>query len=77
MKINYCPSSRTFTLSGLFVQQLAVLFAVLRTADHRCFTARSDNGCWYSDNDFVLSLTDQERADLASIVSRLETYRPQ
>ena len=76
MKINYCPSSRTFTLSGLSVQQLAVLFAVLRTADHRCFTARSD-GCWYSDNDFVLSLTDQERADLASIVSRLETYRPQ
>lgn len=54
-----------------------MLFAVLRTADHRCFTARSDNGCWYSDNDFVLSLTDQERADLASIVSRLETYRPQ
>lgn len=77
MKINYCPSSRTFTLSDLSVQQLAVLFAVLRTADHRCFTARSDNGCWYSDNDFVLSLTDQERADLASIVSRLETYRPQ
>ena len=70
MKINYCPSSRTFTLSGLSVQQLAVLFAVLRTADHRCFTARSDN-------DFVLSLTDGERADLASIVSRLETYRPQ
>lgn len=77
MKINYCTSKRTFTFSGLSVQQLAVLSAVLITVDHRCFTTRSDNGRWYSDNDFVLSLTDEERADLASIASRLETYSPQ
>lgn len=77
MKIYYCTSKRTFTLRDLSAQQLAVLFAVLRTADGRCFTTRSDNGHWYSDNDFVLSLTDEERADLASIVSQLETYRLQ
>ena len=72
MKINYCPSSHTFTLSGLSVQQLAVLFAVLRTADDRCFTTRSDNGCWYSNDDFVLSLDDRERRTLAGIVAELK-----
>ena len=41
MKINYCRSTNSFTLKGLTAQQLTVLYAVIKTADDRCFRNRT------------------------------------
>ncbi len=74
MKINYCRSTNSFTLKGLTAQQLTVLYAVIKTADDRCFSEQDETGTWHSNDDFVLSLDDNERTALTEIVSYIKEY---
>lgn len=74
MKINYCRSTNSFTLKGLTAQHLTVLYAVIKTADDRCFSEQDETGRWHSNDDFVLSLDDNERTALTEIVSYIKEY---
>lgn len=57
----------TFTLSEISQTQFDVLFQILNTANDRCFNEQEESGDWYSNDDFVVSLTDEERQALREI----------
>lgn len=65
MTTNYCKSTKTYTVRGITSLEMDVICAVLKTADRRCFPERDENGNWYSNDDFVLLLEDNERKALA------------
>lgn len=55
--------------------EMDVICAVLKTADWRCFPERDEDGNWYSNNDFVLSLDDNERKALAKAARQFTPCR--
>ncbi len=68
MKIN---KNRSVTLSGLTVTETDVILAIVDTADRRCFHEPELNGEWYSGNDFILRLTEEQRQALEKIGSEI------
>lgn len=66
MKMTINKSGKV-TLSGLTATETDVILAVVDTANRRCFHQPEPSGEWYSNDDFILSLTDEQRQALAKI----------
>ncbi len=66
--------NRTATISGLTETEFYVLTGIADTADRRCFHERDDDGEWYSNEDFVLRLTDEQRKALAKIGNEIRKF---
>ncbi len=64
--------SGVFSIHQLTETQVDVLLAVAYTADKRCFERQDEDGSWYSNDDFILSLTDQQRTALAKLGEAIE-----
>jgi len=56
----------TYTLSGITDAQYRAMRSVLQTADERCFDEKIDD-VYYSGEDFVCSLDEQEREGLRQV----------
>ena len=44
MTTNYCKSTKTYTVRGITSLEMDVIYAVLKTADWRCFPERDEDG---------------------------------
>lgn len=66
MKMTINKSGKV-TLSRLTATEIDVILAVVDTANRRCFHQPEPSGEWYSNDDFILSLTDEQRQALAKI----------
>lgn len=67
MKLKINKSNKTCTISGLTSTEVDVILAIVDTVNRRCFREQEDSGEWYSNDDFILSLTDEQRRALAKI----------
>ena len=66
MKITITKSG-TYTISGITPHQLQAMEAILGVANERCFDEPEDDGCYYSNDDFVCCLYEEERTALKQI----------
>jgi hypothetical protein len=73
MKITI-TKNRTATISGLTETEFYVLTGIADVVDKRCFRERDDDGEWYSNDDFVLHLTDDQRRALAKIGGEIRKF---
>lgn len=64
--------NRSVTLSGLTATETDVILAIVDTANRRCFHEPEANGEWYSNDDFILRLTDEQRQALAKIGGEIQ-----
>ena len=48
------------------------ILAIVDTANRRCFNVQEDSGEWYSNDDFILSLTDEQRKALAKVGEEIQ-----
>lgn len=67
MKLKVNKTNTTCTISGLTPLEVDVMLAVVDTANRRCFREQENSGEWYSNDDFILLLTDEQRQALAKI----------
>jgi|JTFO01.1.fsa_nt_gb hypothetical protein len=72
MKLKFNKANKTCTISGLTPTEVDVLLAVADTANRRCFRIQEDSGEWYSNDDFILSLTNEQRGALAKIGEEIQ-----
>jgi len=72
MKLKFNKTSKTCTISGLTPIEVDVMLAVVDTANRRCFREQEDSGEWYSNDDFILLLTDEQRKALAKIGEEIQ-----
>ena len=56
-----------YSLHQLTNTEIDVIFAIIHTADRRCFDERDEDGNWYSNDDFVLKMNDEQRKALANL----------
>lgn len=62
-----------YAINQLTETELNVILGVVSTADRRCFDRQnSSDGFWYSGNDFVLRLSDDERKALSALGEAIE-----
>jgi hypothetical protein len=56
------------TISGLSMTEIDVILNIVDVADRRCFNVNDkDDDRWYSNDDFILVLDDNQRKALAKI----------
>ena len=56
------------TISGLSMTEVYLILNIVDVADRRCFNVSDkDDGRWYSNDDFILVLNDEQRKALAKI----------
>lgn len=72
MKFKINKAQNRFSIAELTPIELDVILAVIYTADKRCFREQEESGEWYSGNDFILSLTDEQRTALANMGERID-----
>ncbi|SHG20705.1 hypothetical protein [Dysgonomonas macrotermitis] len=72
MKLTIDKTNKTCTISGLTPTETDVILAIVDTADRRCFREQEDSGEWYSNDDFILRLTDEQRRALAKIGEEIQ-----
>lgn len=72
MKLRINKTNATYTISGLTPTEVDVMLAIVDTANRRCFREQEDNGEWYSNDDFILLLTDEQREALAKIGEEIQ-----
>jgi hypothetical protein len=65
MKLTRDKKQGTFAINGLTSTEVDVILAIADTANRRCFREQEENGEWYSNDDFILRLTDEQRQALA------------
>jgi hypothetical protein len=63
--------SGSVTISELTTTETDVILAIADTANRRCFREPEPNGEWYSNDDFILRLTDEQRQALAKVGSEI------
>lgn len=63
--------NKKFSLIGLTKDELITILTIAKTANDRCFCEKDDDGNWYSNDDFVCSLTDSEREALRSVCNKI------
>lgn len=73
MKFKTNKNQDKFSITDLTSTELDVLLAVVYTVDKRCFTMQEDSGVWLSNDDFILTLTDEQRKVLADIGKSINT----
>ena len=61
-----------FALTQLTETEFNLILGIVGTANRRCFQERDDDGNWYSGDDFVLSLDDDQRTALAKLGGEIE-----
>lgn len=72
MKLKIDRTNKTCTISELTSTEVDVILAIVDTANRRCFREQEDSGEWYSNDDFVLSLTNEQRQALAKIGEEIQ-----
>jgi hypothetical protein len=72
MKLTVDKKQGTFSISELTPIEVDVILAVAGTANRRCFNVQDDDGKWYSNDDFILSLTDEQRKALAKVGEEIQ-----
>lgn len=72
MKLKVNKTNKTCTISGLTSTEVDVILAIVDTANRRCFREQEDSGEWYSNDDFILSLTNEQRGALAKIGEEIQ-----
>jgi hypothetical protein len=56
------------TISGLTMTEVDVILNIVDVADRRCFNVSDrDDDRWYSNDDFILVLDDNQRKALAKV----------
>ncbi len=64
--------SGIYAINQLTETELNVILGVVRTADRRCFYEQDNEGTWYSGDDFVLAISDDERKALSALGEAIE-----
>lgn len=72
MKLKLNRTKKICTISGLTPTEVDVILAIVDTANRRCFRIQEDSGEWYSNDDFILSLTDEQRQALAKVGEEIQ-----
>ena len=72
MKLKLDKTKKTFSISGLTSIEVDVILAITDTANRRCFRTQEDSGEWYSNDDFILRLTDEQRQALAKVGEEIQ-----
>ncbi|MDF9831197.1 hypothetical protein [Parabacteroides sp. PF5-6] len=72
MKLKINKANTTCTISGLTPLEVDVMLAVVDTANRRCFREQENSGEWYSNDDFILLLTNEQRKALAKIGEEIQ-----
>ena len=72
MKLTVDKKQGTFSISGLTPIEVDVILAVTDTANKRCFNVQDDDEKWYSNDDFILSMTDEQRKALAKVGEEIQ-----
>ncbi|NDV57942.1 hypothetical protein [Bacteroides sp. 519] len=72
MKLKISKTNKTCTISGLTPIEVDVMLAIVDTANRRCFREQEDSGEWYSNDDFIVLLTDEQRQALAKIGEEIQ-----
>ena len=65
MKTKHLKSGK-ISITGLTAEEYSVICSVVYSSK-RCFPEQEDNGEWYSNDDFVCILTDEEKRVLDNI----------
>lgn len=56
------------TINGLTMTEVDVILNIVDVADRRCFNVSDkDDDRWYSNDDFILVLNDEQRKALAKV----------
>jgi hypothetical protein len=72
MKLKYNRTQKNYTISGLTPTEVDVILAIVDTANRRCFHIQEDSGEWYSNDDFILSLSNEQRQALTKIGNEIQ-----
>jgi hypothetical protein len=72
MKLTINKKQNTFSIGSLTSTEADVILAIVDTANRRCFREQEESGEWYSNDDFVLRLTDEQRQALAKIGDEIQ-----
>jgi hypothetical protein len=72
MKLTTGKKQGTFAISDLTSTEMDTILAIVDTANRRCFNVQEDSGEWYSNDDFILSLTDEQRKALAKVGEEIQ-----
>lgn len=72
MKLKVNKTNTTCTISGLTLIEVDIMLAIVDTANRRCFREQENSGEWYSNDDFILLLTDEQRQALAKIGEEIQ-----
>jgi hypothetical protein len=72
MKLTRDKKQGTFAINDLTSTEADVMLAIADTANRRCFREQEENGEWYSNDDFILRLTDEQRQALAKIGEEIQ-----
>ncbi|GAB0481650.1 hypothetical protein KML24007_03960 [Alistipes indistinctus] len=70
MKVNRTKAG-TYTITGITKNQYNALRTILTTDDDRCFDEANEDGDYYSNDDFVCTLTKEEREALRQLCKSL------
>ncbi len=72
MKLTVDKKHGICAMSGLTPTEVDVILAIVDTADRRCFRQQEESGEWYSNDDFILRLSDEQRGALAKIGKEIQ-----
>ncbi len=65
-------SNGEYAITRLTGIELNVILGIITTVNDRCFERPDEDGNWYSNDDFVQMLTDEQRTALHKIGHELE-----
>lgn len=57
----------TYSITGLTSDMFSVLSRIMNSANDRCFDEQEADGSYYSNDDFVVVLTSDERESLSEM----------
>jgi hypothetical protein len=72
MKLELNQTDKTCTISGLTPTEVDVILAIVDTANRRCFREQEESREWYSNDDFILRLTGEQRKALAKVGDEIQ-----
>jgi hypothetical protein len=72
MKLTINNKQGTLSIGNLTQIEADVILAITDTANRRCFREQEENGEWYSNDDFVLRLSDEQRQALAKVGDEIQ-----
>ena len=67
MKLTAGKKQGTFVISDLTSTETDTILAIVDIANRRYFKEQEDSGEWYSNDDFILRLTNEQRKALTKV----------